>query len=283
MSLLGARMRLLRRWPSSHVNRLLLLAAAAALLFAACGGDDDASTTPSATATATGGGSTPNATPSAGTTPTVSKAAGSAAQAARYFLYEAAKGDTLASIADAFDAVHGTTGDDELIAEIRRVNELTRDALTPGQTLAIPLYLSSNLSFIPEASIQEALGAGPPRAGALVLLQPSLAIRDGLKGRLALHRVRLADGNPAEEGAGYLMEYWLTDRPAVKGGTVDVDARVTGPAFIVAAGAFAASLQSAKPGDLVTFTRDGVTYALRSFLDTPSAQQLADGLLAAPR
>jgi len=282
MSLLGARMRLLRRWSSPHVNCLLLLPAAAALLFAACG-DDDVPPAPSVTTTAPGGGSTPNATSSAATTPTVSKAAGSAAQAARYFLYEVTAGDTLASVADAFDAVRGTTGDAELIAEIRRVNELTSDTLTPGQTIAIPLYISSDLSFLPEASLQEALGVGTPRGGALVLLQPSLAMRDGLKGRLALHRVRLADGNPAEQGTGYVMEYWLTDRPTVKGGAVDVDARVTGPAFIVAAGVFAASLQSAKTGDLVTFTRDGVPYALRSSLDTPSPQQLVDGLLTAPR
>src|SRR5690606_33265091 len=96
-------------------------------------------------------------------------------------------------------------------------------------------------------------------------------------GRAVLHRVQLADGDPASAGRGYVMEYWLADRPVVKGGVADPEAVVAQRAFVIGGGSLATEVD----GDEVhTFTLDGVDYAVATFgAETPSAEQLA-GMIA---
>ena len=189
------------------------------------------------------------------------------ARSPQLFVYVAGKGETTATVGAAF----GVKAD-----QVKSLNQLSSDAIPDGQALAIPIALPGTLSFIPDATIEAALGVGG-KAGKLVLLQPSLAMREGYLGRLALHRVRLADGAPADEGFGYVADYYFTDRPPGKGGVPDPEARIAGPALSVAGGSLAASLKSDTPGDLYTFTRDGVTYAVQSF---PEAKKTAQELAA---
>jgi len=188
------------------------------------------------------------------------------ARSPQVFVYLAGKGETTATVGAAF----GVKAD-----LLRSLNQLASDTIPDGQALAIPLTLPGTLSFVPDATMEIALGVGG-KAGKLVLLQPSLAMREGYLGRLALHRVRLADGAPADEGFGYVTDYSFTDRPPGKGGVPDPEAHIAGPALSVAGGSLAASLKSDTPGDLYTFTRDGITYAVKSFPEArKSAQELA--------
>jgi hypothetical protein len=185
----------------------------------------------------------------------------SLARSPRYILYETGEGDTLAMVAAAFSAASGPAPD-AFVKEIRELNKLSSDKLAPGVTLVIPLRLAANNAMMPDTSFEAALGVGG-KAGALVLLQPSLKLREGFLGRLVVHRVAIADGTPDREGYGYLIEYWMADRAVFKGGGTDPDARLADPGFIVAAGTYAETLASTRAGDLHRFERDGVQYAVR--------------------
>lgn len=249
-------------------RRLLLLSgamvAAIGLLASACGGDDDDE--PAATAPTTG---SPGAGPSGGTPGGTSPAPALPAEvealtrSPRYVTVEVNRGDTLASIADAFDTAPGAAPN-LTAGMLRALNQLPNDTIVAGRLIVVPLLLAGDRSFIPDASIGAAIGAGGA-GGKLLLLEPGTSLREGLLNRIALQKVRIADGTPGGEGFGYIMEYGATDRPVTKGGGVDPDARFTGTAFAVAAGSLAASLQSARTGDLHTFTRDGVTYAVKVY------------------
>lgn len=230
---------------------------------AACGDDEPAAPSPSpAPARTITVVPTPTPTPPApGAT-----LAETIARSPEYFVYVAGKGETVITVASTF----GVKAD-----QLKTLNQLTSDAVPDGQALAIPLVLPGTLSLIPDSAIEAALGIGG-KAGNLVLLQPSLALRDGYLGRLALHRVRLADGQPPNEGFGYVTDYSFTDRPPAKGGAIDPNAQVADPAFSIAAGTLVSSLTSDTPGDLYSFTRDGVSYALKAFPQAKkSAQELA--------
>jgi hypothetical protein len=106
-------------------------------------------------------------------------------------------------------------------------------------------------------------------------------MRDGYKGRLVLHAVEFADGNPQDEGYGYVMEYWLTDRPSSRGGEADPDARVAEPAFAVSSGSLAGPRPGAQgtataAGNNATIQREGVSYTVTALRGAQrSASELA--------
>ncbi|MCK9517480.1 MAG: LysM peptidoglycan-binding domain-containing protein [Dehalococcoidia bacterium] len=264
-------------------TRWLAVAVVGAALVAlpACGDDDDGgeqTTTPGATQTletvtqpVTGTG-TPGASPTEQLPPSRAEVL---AQSAQYFIYEAGEGDTVESAANAFSASPDGASE-ELIQQILDENGLDSGDLKPGQKIGIPLILPGDLSMFAENSIEDALAIGQGQSGELVLLQPTLDMRSGFLGRMALHRVQLATGIPADEGYGYVMEYWITDRPPAKGGVIDPDARKAQRQFIVAGGSLAETLGS---GDGVyTWEVSGVQYALKSFVNQPTPQELAEML-----
>ncbi len=227
----------------------LALAATAAL--ASCGGDDSGgSSTPPGSAV------TGSPTPDPRSTPALAQVIAGNPQ---YFVYIAAPGDTLASVADMFDGQRGAPPT-AFADALKAINQLTSDALGQDQQLAVPLRLPGDLSLIPDSSIEPAIGVGGA-GGKLVLLQPSLAMRDGFQNRVVLRFVQLADGNPPSEGYGYIMDYWLADRPPFKGGGVDPEARVVEALFSVGGGSLAGRVQAPK-GPVYNFTRDGVPYAV---------------------
>lgn len=267
-----------------------LLALAATAVLGACGDDDSGEPpSPAAGASVSASASPGSGTPGASTTPlpasptappavtpTPTKPPAQAlASNPRYVLYVVGVEDTVEKIADMFDGVAGPPPAD-LIAAIRRDNGL--DPGTPlalNQELAIPQRLPGTLSLFADASLEAALGVGG-KAGSLVLLQPSIALRDGFRGRLALHSVVLRNGDPALEGFGYLMEYWAADRTVNKGGEVDELAQVTTPAVIIGGGVLAGRVKDARPRDIYEFERDGVRYAIGTLAGgLPSAQELA--------
>ncbi|MFN0093636.1 MAG: hypothetical protein ACKVVT_02525 [Dehalococcoidia bacterium] len=249
---------------------------------AACGDDDDDEPETPGPTTTTGASTTPSGpTPTQGANPpsvtvtVVPTPAGatsdSLARSPQYVLYEVGESETVSFIAAAMSATTGPTPAG-FADQIKQINRLTDEKVAPGLTLAVPLRLAGTLSLIPEASVESAVGVGG-KAGKLVLLQPSLKLREGFLGKLGLHRVALADGTPDREGFGYLTEYWLADRSVVKEGGIDPDARFSDPGFIVAAGTYAETLGSSRQGDLHRFERDGVPYAvkvLRGVTRTPA-------------
>lgn len=237
------------------MNRNFLLLAALPALFApalaSCGGDDDDATS-ARTPTAA------SATPSTQPTPTLAEII---ARNPQYFVYIVFQGDTLASIADAFDGQDGPPATD-FAEKLKALNQLQGEP-EQGQPLAIPLRLPGTLSLIPDASIEAALGVGAA-GGKLMLLQPGLGLRDSYQNRIVLHTVLIADGNPASEGRGYLMEYYLADRPPFKGGSADPEARVVERLFTVGAGSLASPVPESPANPVHTFTRDGVQYAVQT-------------------
>jgi len=238
-----------------NAARLLsvILTVTAITPLAACGGDDsgDASTT---TRTSAAGSPTPDPR----STPSLAQTIAGNPQ---YFVYIASPGDTLAFVADAFDGDRGAPPT-AFIDALKAINQLTSETLAGGQQLAVPLRLPGDLSLIPDGSIEAAIGAGSA-GGKLALLQPSLAMRDGFQNRVVLRFVQLADGSPAAEGYGYVMDYWLADRPPFKGGGVDPEARAVEPLFSVAGGSLSAMVGSGPHlGPVHRFTRDGVPYAV---------------------
>lgn len=258
----------------------ILLVLIAAAFAAACGddGDDTASPTASATpATAATNAPSPTTVPSVSPTPTKAQLLGSNP---RFVIYVVSQGDTLLKIADAFDAVPGR--EPTLAGELRRQNDLPSDTIQPGQELAVPMRIPGTLSFFADNSIEEAIGVGAA-GGKLVLLQPSLEARSGFLGRLVLARVQLADGTPATEGFGYVMTYSLTDRPLMKAGEIDEQARIVTAAFIVGGGSLVRLVRESGAKDIATFTRDGVDYAVGVLASSgvPPAAELAKMLKTA--
>ena len=230
----------------------IVLTVVAMTSLAACGGDDSGdSAAPTATAVAGSPAPDPRSTPSL---------AQVIAGNPQYFVYIVSPGDTLASVADAFDGQRGAPPA-AFTDALKAINQLASDSLSEGQQLAIPLRLPGDLALIPDASIETAIGVGAA-GGKLVLLQPSLAMRDGFQNRVVLRFVQMADGNPSSEGYGYVMDYWLADRPPFKGGGVDPEARVVEPLFSVAGGSLAALLRNVPKGPVHTFSRDGISYAV---------------------
>ena len=214
-----------------------------------------ATATPTPTATATAA-PTPTATATATATATEAPADGPGvaevlASHAAYFLYEVRANETLDEIAAALAG--GLSG-----ADLQALNELTEASLAEGQTLAVPnTYASGGL--VPVVEIEAMLGL-EREGGGLRLLRPAEALMDGFLGRLALHRVVLADPD-SPEGAGYVLVFAQTDRATLKGGVPDADARVAGPLFSIAGG----SLASAPEGpDTHAFFRDSIRYVVQT-------------------
>ncbi len=219
--------------------------------------------TPAATPTATPS-PTPTTTPSPTPTPAPTSApsvAGTLAGGAGFFLYEARGGETPDAVAAAL-RVDG--------AELRALNRIGDGPLAAGQAVAVPnAYAGGEL--VPVAALEALLGVDRDRPG-LRLLRPGADLIDGLLGRLALHRLRLALPDGAD-GAGYLLEFARTDRPALKGGVPDPDARTAGTAFAVAGGALAGALEER---GALAFERDGSPYAVLAIDRAgPSADQIA--------
>lgn len=233
------------------MTRNLLVVAAlagfAAAALAACGGDDD-DDTPAGTATA-GASITPSVQP----TPSLAQVI---ARNPQYFLYIVAKGDTLATIADTFDGQAGPPPAD-FAEKLKALNQLGGEP-AEGQPIAIPLRLPGTLSLIPDVSIEAALGVGGG-SGKLVLLQPSLGLRDAYENRIVLHTVLIRGG----KDGGYLMEYYLADRPPFKGGGADPEAKVVERLFTVGGGSMASAVPATPPGSAHTSSRDGVPYAVQ--------------------
>jgi LysM domain len=262
---------------------LFTLLLACALVAAACGDDDAGEPALSPTAAPTGGTATPASTPAAATatqTPASNAIATLLAQTPQFLLYLVRAGDTLTSVATAFSGAPGVPVS-TFAATIKDRNQLKSDQLSRGQLLAIPLVLTGDLSMMPEASLEAAIGAGGA-GGKLVLLQPSLEMRSDYLGRLVLHAVEVADGNPASEGFGYRMEYWLADRPPIKGGEVDQDAHLAQAAFVVVGGSLVPGFDPSTVGVAKRFSRDGVEYVVAVFpRSTRTAEQIAAKLQTA--
>ena len=108
-------------------------------------------------------------------------------------------------------------------------------------------------------------------------------MRSGYLGRIALHSVELADGNAAAEGYGYRMEYYRTDRPAIRAGVIDEGAHFDTPLFTVAGGSIADALEAGDGEELYRFERDDVSYAVvATTVDAElSAQSIAGMLITA--
>ncbi len=245
---------------------------ALALTAAGCGDDDGPAETPtvtastSATTTASSPSSTASVASSAAVTPsaTGTSLARTLARDPRYFLVVGGKGgDTLATISNAVDGFPGAVGGQNSVVDLQTINKITGDRIEEGQEIAVRLRLSTDRSIMPDTSIEETIGVRGA-GGALVFLQPNLALLDGYAGKLVLHRISFADGQPADEGYGYVAEYWQADRRVFKANTVDSEATVADPTFIVAAGSLASSLTSTQAGDLYTFMRDGIPYAVKA-------------------
>jgi LysM domain len=258
---------------------LFALALAGAILTAtACGSDDAGEPAASPTSSATRGTATGASTGTAAAataTPGSGAAATLLTQSPQYLLYRGRAGDTLTSVATAFSGAPGTPVS-SFAASIKDLNQLKSDQIAAGQLLAIPLVLTGDLSMMPEASFETAIGAGGA-GGKLVLLQPSLEMRSDYLGRLVLHAVEIADGSPASEGFGYRMEYWLADRPPTKGGEADQDAHIAQAAFVVAGGSLVQGFDASTFGNSRRFTRDGVEYVVAVF---PRSTRTADEVAA---
>lgn len=237
--------------------------AIAMLALAAC--DDEAGdpTPPTARATSTPSSTpSPTATPAPSGDPAVPEAL---AQGAGYFLYEAHANETVEELAAELGA-DGLSADD-----LRTLNELGDGPLAEGQVIAVPNSYPDG-ELVPVEALEAILEVELDTPG-LRLLRPSDDLIDGLLGRLAVHRVRLA-GPDDPGGAGYVIAFARTDRPAVKGGVVDLDARVAGAAFVVAGGSLASELEG---DEVLRFERDGIPYALvAQDRSGPTAQRLAD-------
>jgi len=234
----------------------------------ACGGDDDDDTSPTVEASASTGASpssagSSNASPAG--TPDNTRAQ-TLARSATYFMYFAGQGESVDSIADTFGME---------AAAMATENGLANGPVAEGQAVALK-NINPTSGAVSEA-IFIAYMAMP--AAKLEVLQPSESLVDGYLGRITLHSARMADSQPAAEGYGYVLEFWLTDRAALKGGDIDGQARQSSRAFTVAAGSLAASLGSGAH----TFTRNGVSYAVTVAAEArQSGATIAAGLEPAP-
>lgn len=245
-------------------RRLPLLLALTVLVLGPACGDDGSGEDPAPSPTAT--------IPAATASPAdAGQLAEILARRPAYFIYEVGPDDTLETIADMFD---GEAGHGSLPEDLRVLNQLPSAEVTPGQLLAVPLTGFDTVAMMPEASMAAALDVGG--ASAIRLLRPSPELRDELfLGRVALHRVRLV--RPATSvQPGYLLEFAETDRPALKGGAVDEDARTGGMAFLIAAGSLAGDIEPPAGGTIYRFTIDGVPYAIVAPQRGPDAGSIAE-------
>lgn len=261
---------------------LVAVATVACLLVlgASCGDDDDATPTTSPTAATTTASAT--ATPTPSPTPSPSPSASPTQPASRNadsFTYVTSAGDTLDAIARAFNGQPGTAKAG-FPDQIRSLNPQVSWPNPPvGTEVIIPLLQTDPGSLIPYASMQLALGI--QGTGGLEVQEPSAALMDGFRGQLALHRVTLA--NPtAAGGAGYLMEFWLTDRRFLKGDELDREALVTSPAFVVGGGSLASQVTGTT--GVFTFEQSSVPYAVKTLAGAGgvTAEQVASTLAVAP-
>jgi hypothetical protein len=172
-----------------------------------------------------------------------------------YVLYQAAGGQTLDDVARALGAGDG--------AGLAQLNELSDQTLVEGQLVAVPYEPDEGL-LLPASALAAALGIDGDSS--LRLMSPSTALIDAYLGRVALARVRTAPPE-AVDGAGYVLEFYFTDRPPLKGGEPDTDARFTGPAFTVGAGSLAPDLLNIEGDAFGTFPHEGSVYSVVTFAD----------------
>jgi len=178
------------------------------------------------------------------------------AESPAYLLYEVSRGDTLEAIGSAF----GSSA-----SELAEVNALATDGVTEGQFLAIPLYPDPGL-LVPAESLSTALGLDA-QGVALQLLGPSTALIDGYLGRVALARVRTT-GPDSVDGAGYVLEFYFTDRAPLKGGVADPEARFTDPVFTLGGGSLAPDLLNMTGAAFGAFQLEGASYAVVTYPET---------------
>ncbi|MFN8507915.1 MAG: LysM peptidoglycan-binding domain-containing protein [Dehalococcoidia bacterium] len=240
------------------------------MAFAACAGDDDDDLAPlptmpatvTAAATTTAGPATPLPAATAPRTPTRTPAE-SLARTASHVIVTAGPGDTWESIASAL-------GSKATPAELQQANGIAAGALAPGTKVAIPIDPENGL--VPANALAAALAKGGGTRPTLYV--PGEATIDGFRGRIALHALELANGDTANEGYGYRLEFFATATASTKGGVIDPAAAIDTPLFTIAAGPFAAKLTSTRPGDRYTWTRNGIDYALRTDADGPTPELL---------
>ncbi|MBI5949122.1 MAG: hypothetical protein HY875_13360 [Chloroflexi bacterium] len=224
---------------------LLLATVALALLATACGSGDDDDATP------TPGGGTPAASPSSSASPaptpkpTQIPLATQLARSAEFAVYLVSEGDTWDSIGTLFGVPSPT---------LKADNQTQAATPTPGSLVGIRMLLTIPGSIFPEASLQRALPG-------VIVFRPTQALRGFYLDRIILHNVIVHDGNPASEGVGYSMVYWLADRPAFKGGSLDPEAKAVELLFAVTAGLGA---PSTTVPTIHRFTRDGVQYTVQT-------------------
>ncbi|MCC6388923.1 MAG: LysM peptidoglycan-binding domain-containing protein [Dehalococcoidia bacterium] len=255
---------------SVRANAALTLLALGAVALAACAGDDDDDlaplpTTPATVTTAaaaTAGPATPSPAATAPRTPTRTPAE-TLARTASHVLVAAGPGDTWESIAAAL-------GSKAKPAELQQANGIAAGALAPGTKVAVPIDPENGI--VPATALAAALAKGGGSRPTLYL--PGEATIDGFRGRIALHALELANGDTANEGYGYRLEFFATASASTKGGVLDPAAAIDTPLFTIAAGPFAAKLTSVRPGDRYTWTRDGIDFALRMDGEGPGPEQL---------
>ena len=246
----------------------LTLLALGTLAFAACAGDDDDGLAPLPTARATvttAAATAVPATPSpAATTPRTPTRtpAETLARTASHVLVTAGPGDTWESIAAAL-------GSKATPADLQQANGIAAGPLAPGTKVAVPINPENGL--VPASALAAALAkGGGPRP---TLYLPGDATIDGFRGRIALHALEIANGDTANEGYGYRMEFFATATASTKGGVLDPAAAIDTPLFTLAAGPFAATLTSG-PGDYMGWTRNGIDFALRMDGEGPKPEQV---------
>lgn len=223
---------------------LLLALAVFAAATAACGSSDDDATT-------TASGESPTASPSSDASPaptakpTTVPLANQLARSAEFAVYLVGEGDTW----DSISALFGVPA-----AALKADNQTQAAIPTAGTLVAVRMLVALPGSIFPEALLQRAVPG-------VIVFRPTQALRDFYRDRIILHSVIVRDGKPASEGVGYSMVYWLADRPAFKGGSLDPEARAMELLFAVNGGLAAGS--AAVPS-IHSFTRDGVRYSVQA-------------------
>jgi hypothetical protein len=269
--------------PMTLVAGALLLGGCVA--FASCSSDSSDKATPTAgtsTAIATASTAPPSSTASASVSategtatsttpapsPTPNAAAEKLAETAGYFLYTTRTGDTPETLAQFFNGEPGSAKAG-FPQQILDVNGITAD-IKPGQEIAIPV-LASPKDIIPSIGLATALKAKMnPQT---ILYEPSPTFIASYGGKVALHSLQLGAANAS--GGGYRMEYWLTDVPAITDGTMNPDAKVTTPLYVISSGELVPPADA--KGDVARFEHNGINYAVTK-LD--GAKTDAIGLIA---
>ncbi len=189
------------------------------------------------------------------------------AKSGRYFIYDVSAGDTLTNIATAFGM------DATQLAQLNKLN--TNAPLNAGRTLLVQTISAGDLAFMPNGSIAAALGKGSlPR-----ILFPGTTTLPQYNFRIALHRVKLAMPASGAAAASYAFVFY-TVKDSIIGQRGNEDVTIIDPAFAVAGGPLAKTINPTGGSDFYTTTANGVDEAVKTYKGAKSSakalwQQLA--------